>query len=647
MKTVLKKLIYVVFAGLTIFLISWDYLKPQTDSPDNVDDYQLYWDDGFSPVSDAATGRRIPAAEDVLVKRIPGDNMHLLILAYYSKARYSGPSFTLDAGNAILNFTDDGKGFDEKAGDGLYTARMPVNLKEFKAEAISIAKEMKRSKEKVFRFENRTLINNRNFVDFDPDKLDRQQALSIADLNVPMASTLIDTLMKNSILITDLKVVEDPTRTWNPCTQTGNLDGSWSFKTLFQQIASPSPDQIADDQQLSDFVKRWLNLFTKNRIINSDSVAGRPKMNDLLLNPWLQKSRDAGNPAGFLDMRFAPFKLTAIVNRFDLRTRFSQIQAGEARFIFTAIDNNCSAPLPFTFIIEYGIPKKGDCDTLKDWAGQWFSLKFLERGSETYNQALQDITDQFTLCGKSENKPNQSCFNNLRTNDRAFSPDPVISEFREFHLNGKSHQLVPATVAQVPADRYNAQQDNPDVQLLAKYINDRSDSIKVDLYSIPNEFEGQPFLAGVAHILGNPLGDPRKSPVYHWDGSLDKNSLSFIQNPTTRHVFSLNTCTGCHSGEFQTNFFHVEPAFFGTEARMSGFLTGRPQPGAFDADLDPNNENMMVVDAALRPTKKPSIRKFNDILRRAKDLKRLATRDCGSVFQVRDQLMFQPVNAPD
>src|SRR4051812_19455759 len=40
-------------------------------------------------------------AEDVLVQRIPGDDNHMLMMAYYSKENYSGPAFTIESGDLI------------------------------------------------------------------------------------------------------------------------------------------------------------------------------------------------------------------------------------------------------------------------------------------------------------------------------------------------------------------------------------------------------------------------------------------------------------------------------------------------------------------------------------------------------------------
>jgi hypothetical protein len=48
------------------------------------------------------------SADDVLVQRISGDNDHMLMMAYYSKENYSGPSFTIENGYTIT-FRDDGQ----------------------------------------------------------------------------------------------------------------------------------------------------------------------------------------------------------------------------------------------------------------------------------------------------------------------------------------------------------------------------------------------------------------------------------------------------------------------------------------------------------------------------------------------------------
>ena len=180
---------------------------------------------------------------------------------------------------------------------------------------------------------------------------------------------------------------------------------------------------------------------------------------------------------------------------------------------------------------------------------------------------------------------------------------------------------------------------------MVKYINENKKGINADSYTVPAVYDSFPLLGGKCTILDTPVGFPVKP--YHWDGVALKGSQSYITNTTTRHVFSRNSCSGCHAGELQTFFTHVDPVFFGKAATLSGFLTGKAgRGGAVDADNDPNNDLMVVKDAANRGGANNSLRGFNDILRRAKDLKMFVlTPPCTSVFALRNELMFRPVHA--
>ncbi|MEP6844613.1 MAG: hypothetical protein ABI861_01355, partial [Panacibacter sp.] len=239
----------------------------------------------------------------------------------------------------------------------------------------------------------------------------------------------------------------------------------------------------------------------------------------------------------------------------------------------------------------------------------------------------------------------------VRTNEITFAPEdgsPKSYEFREFNLMvDPERKLFQKTVGQVPQDKYNVQIDNPDVRAMVTWINNNRRGIINDDYVVPDSIAGQGFLGGHAQILGEPVGLP--TGIYHWDGVNTKNSVARIKNTTARHVFSRNTCTGCHSGEIQTFFTHVDPVFFGTQATLSGFLAGKAgRGGAIDFDGNPDNDSMMVKDAAGRGGATNSLRMFNDILRRARDLKDFViSPPCATstVFALRSQLMFRPLSA--
>ncbi|QEC66987.1 hypothetical protein FRZ67_06640 [Panacibacter ginsenosidivorans] len=672
MKTSKQTIIVFGIALLTFAFISWDRNKQSGKTSDPAfsrifstnntalpwvddNDYAAYLADdnyGFDGTTD-----RNPPAEDVLVQKIPGDNYHLLLMAVYSFENYSGTSITVDNNGEQLVLRDDGQGFDKVAGDGIFTTKIFADVNEFRKTAMSLYSEAKKNGPQV-QFYNRAIANPQdcNRGTFDPQSFDKVQAVSISDL-IGGGNELIDSVRRNCIFITDLAVVEDPTRTWNPCTQTGNIDGPWTFKTIMKNLAKSSADVDPTDAELSDFVMKFLHNWQVQREINGDTVPPRPLITDKVITPWLEKSEAAGAPPGQLDMRFAPYKLTAIVNRFDIRERAAGIPAGEGRYTFCLIDSTCTAPLQATMVVEYGITSKNNCDSLQSWARRWYDLKDLVLGSPEYNAALEDITNRYTLWGSAPGRDSKIALDAIRTNELEFAPeDGSIKryEFREFNLMiDPERKLFQKTVGQIPRDLYNAQVDNPDVRAMVNWINNNKRPIINDAYVIPDSINGQPFLGGHAQILGEPVGQP--TGIYHWDGIQTKNNPARIKNTTARHVFSRNTCTGCHAGELQTFFTHVDPVFFGTEATLSGFLSGTAgRGGAIDFDNNPDNDSMMVRDAAGRGGKLNSLRMFNDILRRARDLKDFVltppcatttTTSAANVFALRSKLMFKPLNS--
>ena len=603
----------------------------------------------FDWVYNVAKPKKIPPADDVMIQRIPGDNLHLLVMAVYTYAAYHESFVRTNYSGEDIILRDDGTGDDKVAGDGIYTAKIFTDVKEFRKQAVAMLKEtIKNNWEPQFVDREFNASKACDLNPFSESRFDNNEAVSISNLAIG-DTKLIDKVRQNSIFLTDLSVVEDPTRTWNFCTQTGNIDGAWTFKTLMKNLATQTPSQPASDQTISDFVKNWLNSWSIQKIINSDTVAARTLVHQKILDPWLSKSKAAGNPQGFLDMRFAPFKLTAILNRFDLRERASGIPAGEGRLIFCLINSNCTAAENFTLIFEYGINKPEVCDSLRNWATQWYNLKDLTLGSSQYLSALQAITDQFTLCGTNPAKTNQSSIDAVRTNEVALASSdathPPRWEFREFGLNPNSHALVQRTITKAPADRYNVQIENADVLRMVKFVNENSSGIDADDYEMPAIYDSFPFIGGKSTILDTPVGLPTKP--YHWDGVNNNKSAAFISTTLTRHVFSRNVCSGCHAGEVQTFFTHVDPVFFGTPATLSGFLTGKAgRGGAVDSDGDSTNDKFKVKDAANRGnTTADRFHTFNDIKRRAQDLKQVATTACATVFALRNELMFHPVGA--
>lgn len=71
-------------------------------------------------------------------------------------------------------------------------------------------------------------------------------------------------------------------------------------------------------------------------------------------------------------------------------------------------------------------------------------------------------------------------------------------------------------------------------------------------------------------------------PGFFWRGggaAFDQDGN--VSHSNKRHNFSLAACAGCHAGETETNFVHVDnrtPGGPGAAALLSGFLTGIDVP---------------------------------------------------------------------
>src|SRR6185295_8496077 len=200
----------------------------------------------------------------------------------------------------------------------------------------------------------------------------------------------------------------------------------------------------------------------------------------------------------------------------------------------------------------------------------WTALDDHPLGSPAYNAALEAITDQFSLADASSNKPNRSALNQVRINRGA---SDSTWELREFRLVGKSSaispaisHLMPSTVAQTPsievapdlADNY----DYPNPDALIDYIALNETAILSDQHVVPNLFEGVHFRGGSMTRPDLPFG---------WNSDLSTNREA-------RHKFALQTCNGCHFQETGLDalpqFFHINQAYAGNAAELSGFMTG-------------------------------------------------------------------------
>jgi hypothetical protein len=286
-----------------------------------------------------------------------------------------------------------------------------------------------------------------------------------------------------------------------------------------------------------DFCMDWLMRWDQDQVINGFTSSARPLIKDLIIEPWLAASGGVK-----LDMRKAPFRLLAIVNRLDLRSNAAgNMSAGEGRFVFGAVKPDGS-PMAFTIILEYGVPAS-DGGEVKAWAMKWHDLGEIPFGPE-FNKQLEKLTKIFTqpLCAPW--KPNGSCINQIRTNEASLDPDKKW-ELREFRLTaqGKFAQVVSV---QTPDASLNGS------DALAAFINSNLDALKLGKYVVSSEM----LAASVPSSMGS-----------FW-------SAPGVADNDARHAFALNTCDGCHTTETGTSFLHVKNRPAGSPSALSGYLTG-------------------------------------------------------------------------
>ena len=341
-----------------------------------------------------------------------------------------------------------------------------------------------------------------------------------------------------SLLITDLSVVNDPSRTWDPFNP-GALSyidpatgrpRKWTFGFLMEEMCNSALTGV--DPKI--FARRWIDHFEQFQTINFDDVPDRQgDVQAALIDKW--EAANLAEGLDPLDLKNAPFRLTAIVNRVDLRSAsgYAAGDAGECRFVFCAYDLDTGAHKPMTVIFEYGVPLS-TCAQIKNWSQQWQQLSSLDFVSadptSTFNADLEALTDVVALANANPAKPNGSAINQLRTNN-FIEPFTLDWTMREWQITGAgvapSH-LTAVTTKQTPA---NSKWNTSD---LASYLNTFEADIVAGIHTVPLSFPGAtPFLSGQSAV---------PSPAFFWDAP-------GIANNEGRHHFSLNTCNGCHGGE--------------------------------------------------------------------------------------------------
>jgi len=343
-----------------------------------------------------------------------------------------------------------------------------------------------------------------------------------------------DITVAKELMVTDLSVVNDA--------RAETVDGAWSFGHLIRL-------QAGDQAAAARLIRDWLRSWDTPHSINGFALPPRPALGVKLVRPWMARDGAASPDAWTPDLARAPFRLLAIVYRPDLGIIAPDgaiVSAGEARFVFTALDLGSTAspaeapPLPFTVIVEYTLPAHSR-DELRRWAERWHRLGRLPFGPR-FNAALQGLTDDFTSASADHPPPR------LRTNDGLAMP----WQLREFHFERGPARLVAAPTS-----------NTPDLSLI-----DHNAALSAQINAHPGEDLPLRFLGGAADI---PDASFRWPPMA-------------TDNDVVRHDFAMLTCNGCHGAETgrkadaagQGGFRHLGGRLRNERATLSEFLTGNP-----------------------------------------------------------------------
>lgn len=620
------KIVFLTAALVVIALTAWAANRPAAD---------IVVDDAASPsVSSRAEALEaaMPPPTQVLIQRTTAfpDVGNVLVMVTLSSAQLASKVadgtrdfVTIGFQDHKVILRDDGQGGDTRANDGIFTGIGTVDDADLQARASSDNSAIASRGNKLSPlFIGRTNVGNVNPVAFDYASFQRGAAVPfgppVAFVQSESATTSTakvvvlgtNPFQERVLMIRDLGVVTDPTRTWDPCTGAGNPAGVWTFNHLMTQMAN----QPATGIDPAVFTEQWLGHWQVAQTINTHNVPPRPQVNNVILNPWPKRTD------GRVDLSQSPFRLLAIASRVDLRRTTSGggsyggsptgnfLDAGEARFIFGLVDKRFGCTVsPFAVIFEYRVPRC-ECELVKSWAQSWVNLAALVPGTAPYNDSLHRLTEQFVRSNANPTKPNGSALGQLRTNEISLAGP---WELREFQLTQFPFSFLnETTTADTAIDAFNPSV-NFDNWILTAVAPALASSFQDPIPGVPLFFGGN-FLGSNPQTL---------NPNFFWRvtaAQVPNLSPAGGMNTTNwgRHRASLASCNGCHGRESRpaatvARFVHVDPSTpFGFPATLSEFLTG------VNGLPDPQEPGGLPL------------RDFDDLARREVDIQQVAAMTC-------------------
>jgi hypothetical protein len=384
---------------------------------------------------------------------------------------------------------------------------------------------------------------------------------------VNFSSELLTNFAQHSLLLNILPTVNDPSRTSDPCLSTTAADANkkWTFGYLMTQVANQAVTGVTPNT----FVKEWLRTFSTTQTVNGNPLPA-VGLGAQIEEDWRLKS---AAPNGALLMQHAPFRLLAIVVRFDLRKnrRFGEGLGGELRFVFGHLrlqrlpedgTGKCTPGDGSTINLEYAVDRADENQVLA-WARSWNALMQWEPHSEIYRQEVEKLTESVVRAGVSPNRPNRSSLIRIRSNGN--HTQAPTWDLREWVIDANSRLPKAVTVKQSPKmsliTSANPQTDPRNATEIGTWINQNEAALLADTYTVPDKFPG----TSTSFLGGFQTNDITHTRIVR---------ATNIVNNEARHSFAKGTCVGCHSVETGSSIFHIRPRRSDEEAELSDFMTG-------------------------------------------------------------------------
>lgn len=459
-----------------------------------------------------------PIAEKFWVQKLStplSNGNNILFKVKYSSADVYPSSINVYLGTSPITLYDNGTNGDITPNDGIFACYTKENISAFRSQIIALEKNLQ-SKGSFLSFIGHLGTEHTTIPHFDALGFDNFLEVEIDALLINGYDCGTALLKQNSLMITDLSVVEDPSRTYNIISGSGIVPNPtslrvWSFGSMMKNMAGSN---VSPKNFIKSFVNKWMTDQTVNGQLVPKrvdiSLTGSSGILYYVIEPWLRKVYSNptlrvtptnweslwNNCDESLLLQYAPFKLTAIVNRLDLRgsTAYapSVSKAGETRFVFSLvagysetagsppyglvagkppvnIDQISGAFQNFidwkgmNVIFEYGNVQTNKCD-LRNFAQAWLDLSsYTSFPDANFNADLEKLTNTVTALNASPSKPNGSALNRIRTNERILFPTDRTNgswrasdwEFRQFEIDASTGLLKQVPLTNTPVNESN------------------------------------------------------------------------------------------------------------------------------------------------------------------------------------------------